>query len=615
MSAYFFPPDIVPQRAQFGLMRMDAVLSSPLNGVTQRIVRGGAGWVASLEWETIPTRAKAQRLSAYLAQAGRGDNLIVVSDPSYTAQGAVSGVLTVAGGSQTGTSLAIDGCVAGATVFEAGDYFTVGGELKQVTQTCVASATGTATVYFEPALRSSPTDNAFLYAAVPTCAMYLAESPVFSHRAPKISSVSVGLREAVGSESETAGPYIDLVRGANDLGALSPLATVTRASTKYLLSASGTLASFASNVAGFEWNASAALLGLSSEGARTNLCTYSQDPNNAAWTKTDTVITNDSIAAPDGTTTADLATEGTAGTALTTSTAMTITANATVAKSVFFKAGTATWIRVYLAEAAATTNRVSGWFNVSTGAVGSAVNGGTATGGRVEIEALASGWYRCTVVGAVKNGATSVNLNWSSASADASTTRVNNATYYPWGAQVENSAPYQSSYIPTTTASVTRAADVISVASISTALGFNATEGAIFCEFSVPYVEASAAAARYPWSLNDGTNNERIFVRTPSGQSDIDALGVDGGSTQFAIDGPALSSATAIKIALAWRTNDIAYYASGASVGTDAAATLPTMTTFNIGHEIGSLQLFGHIKNLRYYPRRLTNAELATLTT
>jgi hypothetical protein len=618
MAGYVFPTDIVPQTASWGLVRQDVNQPSPLSGAVKRLVRGNAGWRASAEWATLPTREKAQRLSAFLAQAGRGDNVIAFSDPAYTAQGAVSGVLQVAGASQTGSSLTIDGCVASATVFAVGDYFTVGGELKQVTAPCIATSAGAATVYFEPALRASPTDNAFLYVLTPWAPMYMPEGGFsFGHRPPKLSGLSLQFAEAIGSESETVGPYIDLVRGRNDLGAISPLLTVTRASTKYILSAANVLASFATDVAALAWNSSATLLGLYVEPAATNLLLQSQTFDNASWTDVGTPVTTANAAvAPDGTTTAETiqddsaaASEGERQTVAVANDGTTYCASvyikATGAPSVYpalnlrFTGGSAVDVYVVLnTQTGATTTNGSGI--VASGAV--------SQGGYwrlyIAVANNTSGNTSClvTILPAYNSDGTGT-----SAVAAVGTQTV-------WGAQLEARA-FPTSYIPTTTVAVTRAADAISVSSISTALGFSATEGTLYCEFSMPYVEASAATGRVVWELNDTTTNERMTLRMVAAATDVDVIVVDGGVTQADIDGPAPVANTALKTAVAWRANDIVFYASGASQGADASATLPTMTKIQVGTNSGGSYLGGHIKNLRYYPRRLSAAELATLTT
>jgi hypothetical protein len=64
-------------------------------------------------------------------------------------------------------------------------------------------------------------------------------------------------------------------------------------------------------------------------------------------------------------------------------------------------------------------------------------------------------------------------------------------------------------------------------------------------------------------------------------------------------------------------TNDAELYQDGSSIGTDTTHSLPTNspTTFNAGTDVaGNSVAFGHIKNIRYWPLRLTDTEMTTLT-
>ncbi len=186
------------------------------------------------------------------------------------------------------------------------------------------------------------------------------------------------------------------------------------------------------------------------DGVPENLLLYSEELDNAAWTKTDTTITANSIAAPDVTVTADLLTEGVAGTALR-SQAVTVTAGDSVTHSVYMKRGNHDVVRLAVING---TDIVQAWFNLATGA---ALTGNASGNGSYQahsIENAGSGWYRCQVRGIVNTSSTAITCLSHSASADASTTRVNSATRYEWGAQAERSGLIASEYQATTSAAV-----------------------------------------------------------------------------------------------------------------------------------------------------------------
>lgn len=212
----------------------------------------------------------------------------------------------------------------------------------------------------------------------------------------------------------------------------------------------------------FEYSSSnGILLGLLSEEQRINYILQSENFS-TTWSATNITVSNNYTAAPDGNFTADLLSEGIANTALMTQSVTVATANLG-AGSIFLKAGpnvSSTWVKLFVSGAGA-ANGAAAWFNLSTGALGSnSVIGGGSQPIAV-IDSFADGWYRCRV-SANCPGETALNLSFHSASADGSNTRVNNATYYAWGGQLEN-ARLSTSYIPTTTSTATRAADRIAI--------------------------------------------------------------------------------------------------------------------------------------------------------
>tara|TARA_R110002072_G_scaffold100778_1_gene221999 strand:- start:476 stop:1075 length:600 start_codon:yes stop_codon:yes gene_type:complete len=73
----------------------------------------------------------------------------------------------VAGSSQLGLSVNVDGGSLSTQILANGDYFTINGELKVATADVTTDGTGAATIPFYPALRSSPLDNAEVFIDAP----------------------------------------------------------------------------------------------------------------------------------------------------------------------------------------------------------------------------------------------------------------------------------------------------------------------------------------------------------------------------------------------------------------------------------------------------------------
>jgi hypothetical protein len=415
------------------------------------------------------------------------------------------------------------------------------------------------------------------------------------------SRPGAGLTE--GSAESFFLPLADLGDGAVDtrLQIGSGSATFTRSTVATCRLSSGLLKKVASGVARSHYLEDGTYGGYLAEGARTNRLLRSEEFDNASWFKTDTTITADAAAAPDGTTTADLMTEGAAGTAIV-SQSVTATADVNHAVSRFFKFGNTQWVRMQIASGA---NSVNAWFDIQNGVVGSNSGVGTGVFASAKIESWGNGWYRCSVVGNLGGGLTGIASLSISADSDGSATRVAGATRYEWGAQFENNVSFASSYIPTTTASVTRNADELKYPGVG---NVNQVEGSLYAEYlvtSTPSLTQSVVTLA-------GASNEWIGLSTFSNSSQLGV--VDGGNTQAAM-GDVISAGTIIKQAACYAVNDFASSTNGAALDTDQFGTLPETTHIGIGYlATGGNTLFGAVKNVRIWKRRLSNARLQALT-
>ena len=178
------------------------------------------------------------------------------------------------------------------------------------------------------------------------------------------------------------------------------------------------------------------------------------------------------------------------------------------------------------------------------------------------------------------------------------------------GIQVE-AAVSASSYIPTTSAAVTRQPDVLTATSISP--WYRQDEGTIVFE---GVASTPATAQRGIYLLSDGTDGERISAYRASGLNG-GVLVVDGGVTQADIS--TLSSIAQFSIfrhALAYKLNDVAGSVNNGTPVVDASATMPTITALTLGHgnTAGTQAFMGYARRFSYYPRRLPDAQLQGLS-
>ena len=343
--------------------------------------------------------------------------------------------------------------------------------------------------------------------------------------------------------------------------------------------------------------------GLLIEEQRTNLLTYSEQFDNAAWTKPNALVAANVVIAPDGSMTADKIFDNTAaGVEHYTDQVYLATSGSTYTFSVFCKQAEKTYIRL---RAAISTPDTTATFSLSDGTV---VNSGFPTDRRGIVSA-GNGWYRCWVTYTATATGTVVNrvqLLQTGSSSVTVYTGDGTSGIYIWGAQLEAGA-FATSYIPTTTAAATRAADVAVMTGANFLNWYNQSEGTLFgevnCYFptSNQYFLSADADAFNRLSLYNTSNTVIWFVR-------------NGGATQSGITEGSITANSVIKIAGCYKANDFNISVNGSVDSGDNSGTLPTVSSLYIGaYSVGAF-LNGHIRRIAYWPRRLTNTELQGVT-
>jgi hypothetical protein len=338
--------------------------------------------------------------------------------------------------------------------------------------------------------------------------------------------------------------------------------------------------------------------GYLAEGARTNLCLRSEEFDNASWGKIDTTITADNVAAPDGTVTADLLTEGSAGTAVVSQT-FTIADGSTHTFSVFIKAGNHQWATVLLFSGG--TGSYRQYVDVQNGVLGALTDGSTvlAAAGANTIESWGNGWYRVSIPVTI-TGATALSVSTQSATADLNPTLVSGSTRYLWGAQLE-AATFASSYIPTTTAAVTRNADTLTY---PVAGNFSDTEGSAYAEYWRD--DHSTPKSR---RIIGGDTNEAGTVLF-NGSSNANRAGIF--DITSSVVGPNDSNTGIIKAASRW--SGVTKAATSSGLTPTAGAYDGSFNITKIGIGIGTISLDGTVKNVRIWQRQMPDALLQSMT-
>jgi len=176
-------------------------------------------------------------------------------------------------------------------------------------------------------------------------------------------------------------------------------------------------------------------------------------------------------------------------------------------------------------------------------------------------------------------------------------------------AQLELGA-FPTSYIPTTSATATRAADVASMTGSNFSGWYSQSEGTMLLDYST-FANVIGSVSRV-FYISDGTlnNSHDVFgtletraVCTKAGVSQADTLGV------------VTNSSTRGRIVYSYAENNWAYVVKGGVATVDNSVSIPSVTQLNIFDRHDAVRKnSGHIRKLAYYPKKLSNTELQELT-
>jgi len=195
---------------------------------------------------------------------------------------------------------------------------------------------------------------------------------------------------------------------------------------------------------------------------------------------------------------------------------------------------------------------------------------------------------------------------------------VPDADYFIYGVQLELGTR-ATSYIPTAGATVTRAVEYGYTSNMDF---YNQSEGSVFSEVSL--LDVGNTTGKVIWSFNQaGGFGEGIYMVNENGSPNLAFNLFDGGSNLAGKGTTDITTGTYYKTIYSFETNNVnlGYYGN---IGTDdTSATLPTIERLVIGNNAWGGLTGGsngansgncHIKSFTYYPKRLTNTQLQTLT-
>jgi hypothetical protein len=166
---------------------------------------------------------------------------------------------------------------------------------------------------------------------------------------------------------------------------------------------------------------------------------------------------------------------------------------------------------------------------------------------------------------------------------------------------------FATTYIPTTTAAVTRLIDAVLKAGVSSLIG--QTEGTIFLDFQNDAIDDQ----NYAFTISSNTQNRIMILKNSLNRltCTVTTLNV----SQTSITSSALTANTQYKCAIAYKKDDVVFYINGVQVGTDNLADIPAMTDIRFDSGAGSSNFLRPVNQAALFPTRLTNAQLAEITT
>jgi hypothetical protein len=366
------------------------------------------------------------------------------------------------------------------------------------------------------------------------------------------------------------------------------LITFTRASSATYLDSDGILKTASTNIPRIEYDSDGNRLGLLVEEARTNLVTYSEDFDNAAWSIVVGVSrTANTALAPDGTMSGDTITVTTVGDSRLQRNITVANDNTTYCGSFFVKKTTAKSynMRFQLQLVNGSSVRKTTNINTETGEV---------SGEHVGVVSDFGDWWQVSLT--IQNNSSGNTILAFFLYPAVPDSDIGSSNEF-WGAQLE-AGSFPTSYIPTSGSTVTRSADVASIG--VSEFGYNESEGSFVVEtnkINISNTYINIFGSGDPAKQSMFANTTKIF------QGDNPFASVDA-----TISGP-------LKIASSISEDGVSLCVNGGSMASAAAQNaIASTTSYKIGRSWSAQDGTLIIKSIKYFPRKLTDAQLQELT-
>ena len=336
------------------------------------------------------------------------------------------------------------------------------------------------------------------------------------------------------------------------------------------------------------------------EPQRTNLASYSQDFDNAYWTKARSSITANQTTSADGSNTADKLIDSTDNNTHIVYRSFTVSTSNAYTFSCFLKKGSLS--KAFLAFDAAIGQTVV--FDLENGTVESEGTGVTSS----SIIEYANDWYKCslthtptTTTRLYRIGTYNGNISYTGTGTD---------YIYIWGAQIEQGS-YPTSYIPTEESAVTRLVDSCHLLNHS-----------LFTDYPFTvYGQAKAdAIGNAIFSLVDNTSTTEYLTFQLSSATQVAVIRRNPSTTDADYYNFSYSIGDTLKVAISYISNtSYKLYINGTQIGNvTSGSSLPfAYPDIILGQQRVSLDTGtrNSINEFMVFNEALSDSELQTLTT
>jgi hypothetical protein len=391
-------------------------------------------------------------------------------------------------------------------------------------------------------------------------------------------------------------------------GALDPRITFTRASTATYTDASGTIQTAAVNAPRWDYDpATHALRGLLIEEARTNAVFPSKNWNNIPLTTTQDGWIPNVGASPSGANDAmalvPCVTSGVHQFFVTAALAV----STTYTYSVYVRPMGLPYLYMELSNSGFDPNSQAAIFDLVAGTV---VGTNPVLANVATIQRCANGWFRCSVRATTNAGGGTYVMNMRPTYTNGGFTFAGNGVDAVWvyGNQIEVGS-FPTSYIPTTSAAVTRTQDNCAISAANMVPWFASPGGTWFAEYVSLLV--SPTNNRIIGVGSGGAAQTPLFIASPAsflGQYDGAAPLLTANAS---VPGSVMKGASSYTASTGKTCLNGGVVASGAMGAGYAALGAWGIFIFCDPQGLTS----GHIRRVQYWPRVLSNAEMQGITT